>query len=770
MKHQFRLVRTCMIGALLSSLAWAVPGMQAQAQDQSAKAPAATETEGRWWFHGDLEAGGRFFLNDPDSNGSNYLGQHSLAKYYEYSDISPGVFGNAWLGTGTKDGLYQIDFYGDNIGYEDQSYSVGASEAGRQYFSFGWDQTPHVYSNSAQTFYRGVGSTNLTLPSGFVKTNGSNIPSSIDPNLYKFDLGIRRDTAWGQYRWTPTDAWDINADYSHMHRDGTQVDGVVGFGPSFPYGPTQVPRPVDDTTQNFGLNGEYAGTLWGYRFNFKLAYNGSIYTDAFSGYTIADPINTGVAQPIARLSTWPSNNANAFSGTLGADLPLKTRYAGTLSYTMMRQNEAFIPMSANASYVLPQSSLNGAINTLLSNNIFTTRITPNLTSKLSYRYYDFKNDTPEILFTDWIHYDNSTPGTESNSSLSMAYTQQTAGAELNWLPTRAWNLGAAYGYQRYDWTRADVDVTNENSGKVHADWMPTSWFDVRSSAYYASRRYENYDYYKFVANTQFDGDPTAGYSTAYRQLMIDNRDRFIAKVAVDVVVLPRLTVIPTFKYQDDNYNLDPNINQGLTESRSWNAGIDAIYTISPRASIAVGYMWESYNQFLYGTSCSADSYALGTLCVTGHGTPSVTYLTYTSDQSTVNTLTASAHYEAIPDKLDIGLRYTLSNGLDNMKLTLGNGKDPAGGQFPDVTTYFQRFDAIVTYKFDKSLLARTGFKGNVLAKLHYAWEYNSENNWQNDTVAPYNPTWANAQNAIFMAYDNPNYNVSLLELSLVVKW
>ena len=51
------------------------------------------------------------------------------------------------------------------------------------------------------------------------------------------------------------------------------------------------------------------------------------------------------AQPLgfASQSTWPSNNANGFSGTVGADLPWKSRYVGTVSYTMMRQNDAFMP-------------------------------------------------------------------------------------------------------------------------------------------------------------------------------------------------------------------------------------------------------------------------------------------------------------------------------------------------------------------------------------------------------------------------------------------
>ena len=95
---------------------------------------------------------------------------------------------------------------------------------------------------------------------------------------------------------------------------------------------------------------------------------------------------------------------------------MKSRYVGTVSYNMMRQNQAFLPFTINTKpgfftingqnpanlAALPASSLNGAINTLLSNNVVTTQITPELKSKLSYRYYDYDNDTPELYFPNWV--------------------------------------------------------------------------------------------------------------------------------------------------------------------------------------------------------------------------------------------------------------------------------------------------------------------------------------------------------------------------------
>ena len=53
------------------------------------------------------------------------------------------------------------------------------------------------------------------------------------------------------------------------------------------------------------------------------------------------------------------------------------------------------------------TSLDGSINTLLVNNVVTTQITPDLKTKLSYRYYDYDNQTPELNISDWAIADAS---------------------------------------------------------------------------------------------------------------------------------------------------------------------------------------------------------------------------------------------------------------------------------------------------------------------------------------------------------------------------
>ena len=235
-----------------------------------------------------------------------------------------------------------------------------------------------MYSTSARTIYNGVGTTRLTLPPGLsnqlfndagclpgpagcafaiAPANAAQVQQTIQNNSHQTDIGIRRDTATADYRYTPDDRWDLRANYSQMRRTGTQVDGII-FSPTIGGVQVDVPKPVADTTRNYGASGEYSGTsFWNQKFTVKIAYSGSTYTNDASSYTVENPFcpagavdNTcaiagAASSPTALMSSWPNNNANGMSATMGADLPFKSRYMGTIAYTNMRQNQAFLPFT-----------------------------------------------------------------------------------------------------------------------------------------------------------------------------------------------------------------------------------------------------------------------------------------------------------------------------------------------------------------------------------------------------------------------------------------
>ena len=88
----------------------------------------------------------------------------SNAKMDEYGKVPRGLFLDVFgLNAGTKDGRFAVDFWADNVGYDNQHYDLSMYEPGRQYFNIGWDQIPHLLSTSAKSIFGGVGSTSLTV-------------------------------------------------------------------------------------------------------------------------------------------------------------------------------------------------------------------------------------------------------------------------------------------------------------------------------------------------------------------------------------------------------------------------------------------------------------------------------------------------------------------------------------------------------------------------------------------------------------------------------
>ena len=812
-------IRTAIAATLLSGCAWSI-APPAFAADLILKAEPASLVV-PWWVHYYVEVGARAFLNNPQRDGVTALGGRSLAKYYEYSTIAPGPFLHGWVSAGSIDGVYQVDAWAKNVGYSDQQYGVDFSKAGRHYLGFEWDQTPHVYSTSARTLYNGVGSTSLTLPPGLSNqmftdagclpgpvgcglpippANAALVQRDIVNNAYQTDLGIRRDTAAVDYRYTPNDNWDFRANYSHMRRTGTQVDGVI-FGPSIFAVRVDAPRPVADTTQNYGASAEYFGnSFWNQKFNVQVAYSGSTYTDDSSSYTVENPFCPtgavdrtcafagGASVPVALMSMWPSNQANGVSATMGADLPWRSRYMATVAYTNMRQNDAFLPFTitpftttggvppgwggtpgipTNSTAALPAQSLNGNISTLLSNNVITTQITPDLKFKANYRYYNYHNGTPEIRFADWVFADASSagaflPGYAPVQSISTAYTKQNAGGELNWRPWREWNIGAAYGFERYDWVRADANATKENSGKVYVDWQPTRWITARASLLGAQRRYETYDYLGFVGAFQW---PTPGpftrYSTAYRQFMFDNRDRVKAQASVAVDLLRGLTLTPIVAMRDDDYRLNPATEVGLQFDRTTSAGVELVWVASPFTRFLLSYMHDLQKQSISSAGQSVPPF------------PTNQY--YTAQVvDTVNTYIAAVTHAVIPNALDVTLSYTYVTSNNSQPLIFANGTGPSassGGQYPDVRGSYQRLEAMAKYTFDEDLVRRLGWNGKVFARVRYVWERNSVENWQNDLMQTYMYSAVPFSSYMtWLAWDNPNYSVHMLGGSIGFAW
>ena len=71
--------------------------------------------------------------------------------------------------------------------------------------------------------------------------------------------------------------------------------------------------------------------------------------------------------------------------------------------------------------------------------------------------------------------------------------------------------------------------------------------------------------------------------------------------------------------------------------------------------------------------------------------------------------------------------------------------------------------------FDKEQVAQLGWNGNIKANLHYTWERNAVDNWANDPLTAYT-NLASQTGSLWLAWNNPNYNVHMLSSSLIASW
>ncbi len=804
---------------------------------------AATEDISGWYSNGSIEAGSNFFIQKP-GNGFGKTSTDpfwltpstttSSAKMDEYGKVPRSLFLNEIsVNAGSKDGRYAVDIWADNVGMDNQRYYLGLYEPGRQYFNMGWDQTPHLLGTSAKSIFGGVGTNRLTVDSAsrtFLQSNlgpatqtqaqRNAIENYIDNTapMSNIELKTLREKATIGYRNTMLDNWDFNFDYSNEHRTGTRPLGI-GYGyslttaagvpaansPRPSSGAIEVPQPLDDRTQNVNGAGEYSGaTPWGTRWNTSVKYMGSFYNNSIKSIDVDNPFcitcvaetgasvaaGTQIGPNLMRYGLAPDNSANGVTWNTAVDLPvMKSRYVSTVQYTMFRQNDAFINDAINGITVgpgasqlnpYPAGSLNGAVNAFLSNNVLTSHITNDLSNTARVRYYDRKDNTPTLAFTDYVYGDAGTANTASITRLPTSSTRLNLEDQLKWQINRTWAIGGGPFMERLNLQNAEVDSTNEVGGKafVNATWKLAT---MRSSVDYSQRRYNNW----LATST----DPAAA---AMRYFFVANRDRTKLNTVVELAAFKNVTISPNGGLRYDNYpgqqvmsgNAASALVLPLTDSlgtkydRSWNLGTDVNVRVTPELRMTFGYNHEEH--YLRLQSCC------------GGGAATVPFNDADKWSSDItqkyDTFSASTTWNAIPGKLDFKADYVaaISNEANQTAYCTSNGTGCNGlntgqttaTQFPDERNIFQRFSILAKYYFDPSYVKQMGLFGSVTAKLRYTWERNANTNWATDNFSPYSPSAADAGGtditsggrSLFLAYNNPNYTAQIITASLAWKW
>jgi MtrB/PioB family decaheme-associated outer membrane protein len=805
--------------------------------ETAAKAPPPPPASD-WYFYGGLETGGRVVVNRPPSGFGTatpcIVGgfpttcfttpsqTQSRAKFEEYGKVPSAPFLD-WMNlqAGTKDGRFAFDFWGRNFGLNNQNYGFTVSQPGQHYFTFEWDQTPHLLSTSGKTVFGGVGTTSLTVnPAlqtsltpflGTANTDPAaraNIQTLINGAVMPLELGTRRDRATAAYRWTPTPDWDLSVLYSNERRTGVVPASIPAFfdtgAPAATHYPIGLPKPIDETTQNIEASGERSGIdFLGARWTSNIVYNGSLYNNNLKQLDAQNPLCTQTGVPTCdvtgaslftaptalRMSLDPSNMANGVTWNTAANIPFwKTRYVSTVQYNNMRQNDSFIDTSINGLTALPVtlqngapvSSLNGQIETLLWNNVLTMRPDKDWRLTMRGRHYALNNDTPSLHIDDWISADTQFAG-QARNSLPISYTKDNASAEARWNPVKWATLGTSYNYERWDRTFRDANITNENSGKVFVDATPWENVVARASYLYGERRYETYDTGLFVLTPGLFADQ---FATNLRRFDLSNRNRQKADAQVDFAVSKFLTLSPNAGLRWDDYPDSVMNPMGLQKNHSWNAGLEVGAAVDPRVKLMFAYTYENTRLHMAGGNGNSFGGSCPGPDLTNTFNPMECTWLGDIDQK-YHTFLAAANLKVVPDKFDLRLEALYTRASESSNLTpcasgAGcdgiDGQDPSSvnfGQFPPQNVAFQKYSAIGRYYVDPIFVRKMGW-ADVVIKGRYSFVHNSASSYQFNNATPYVATGdgilEGGSRALFLAATNPNYSAHIFAISTEIKW
>lgn len=570
------------------------------------------------------------------------------SKLNEYRDLRDGIFvRKAYLDfedvAGSKT---YITFQTNNSIYRDQSYLATWGEWGRFKLSLRYDQIPHRYSDTTRTIYSQVAPGVWTIPTltrtalfnvatsnvgcATTTTFGCQLPQTIQnqivPQMSFIVPQIDRRAGSIALDYSLTPDWTIFARFWREHESGTRPIGFIfnsspsaaingGFG-------AEVPESINYFNNLVTLGTEFDRDRWAARFTYK----GSFFENNLTSLTVDNPFRTtdcvapatgapatcnSSTQGPARgqLAEYPDNSAQTLTAEGAVNLGHKTRLMAHISPGWQRQNQAFLPITANTALLslaspLPSSSLHGDVQTLAMNYTLASKVTKNFEVRALYRQFDYNNNTPSYTITEVLG-DIAAPAADSNDELS--FFRKNLDITGNYFFGKRSSAKLGYTAEWMDRTHRDVSHTMENGLIASVDLEPNRIVGLQLSYRHAVRNGDDWD--DDNATTISGGIPVD--SPFLRRF--DEADRQRDKVDAVLTFDPtdRMSFSAFASTNQDNFNRPGGINSttplnflsgtypsyylyGLLKDLSYLYGTDGTITLTNAASFFYEYSHERY--------------------------------------------------------------------------------------------------------------------------------------------------------------------------------
>jgi len=514
--------------------------------------------------------------------GATYVGEDGAIRFGNATgyDDKGGYANVDGHGRYVSDG-YRLDWTIEDLGLDSRVFELEGGRQGTFGFHVGYRELPYRRFDTTRTVFNPSSSDTITLPSGWVPAGTTSNMSQLSSSLRRQTIGSDRQIIDMGADWIPARDFRVYADFRRQNRDGIDITSGSSFTQA-----ALLPRWFDYETDQIDAGVQY-GTS---RASLTLAYYGSYFTNQNPSLTWDTPFTFAPGSGQYRMAMAPDNDFQqvSLSGAYRATM-WDTVVAFTLASGSGEQNEPLLPYSIDGSGgALPQSSLNGKVDTANYAFTVTSRPLPKGRIKFAYRFDERDNKTLQSnwtrVITDLVAFgqvEQNIPYSFERSTISLS------GELVVWRDIRV-----SAGGERKEIKRDFQEVAEQtiDAGWGQVRWRPLAWLDLRVKGGATERDIDRYD--ETVAISLGQNPLMRKYNLAYRYR---SYGELIASITpVDWPVSFGTTVL----YADDRYNKS---QLGMTDSEEVRATVDVNWTISDNSSFYLMFGHENIDALQLGS-------------------------------------------------------------------------------------------------------------------------------------------------------------------------
>jgi MtrB/PioB family decaheme-associated outer membrane protein len=321
--------------------------------------------------------------------GAIYNSADSL-RFGQFSGLTDeGAYANVGFNYISRDQANDAQYwqvFGANLGLDSRKFKAEGGIQGQWNASFSFDGLEKSQTDSARFHHRGLGNSTLTFPfTQRATATAANFPNT---QFGEYDIQQGRDIYRIGLSTIINKEWDFKVNYRQDQRDGTRLTGLL-------YSPGNVasilPYEIDDKTQQLEAILAYTSK----EAQFQVGYAYSKFSNSLNAFNVQSPYSTSTLNN--RMSLAPDNDYHQINATGTYNFSKTTRLRATYSYGIARQDQNFLPYSANgaaATTALPRTSLDAEVVNTLFDVALTSKPIDKMNLKVAYQYRDSENNTP----------------------------------------------------------------------------------------------------------------------------------------------------------------------------------------------------------------------------------------------------------------------------------------------------------------------------------------------------------------------------------------